>query len=158
MDKFVVKLKKNYKEKIVAFLIFVMGLTMSFMIPTWQTPDEYAHLNMIGNSIGVADFAENILDSSGIEKGRIEFNYDEKVDLTEQENALNKSVTYQKKDMLPQSISFGIIKHLPATLGILLGILLGVPSYWVLQLGEIFSLLFYVVICFVALIKLPIKK
>ena len=44
--------KGKSKEIMVAFLILIMGLMMAFMVPTWETPDEYTHLWMIGDSIG----------------------------------------------------------------------------------------------------------
>ncbi len=61
-------------------------------------------------------------------------------------------------EMLPKAIHISVIKHLPATLGIILGILLGMPAYWVMQFGEIFLLIFYVYICYLSLKLMPIKK
>ena len=57
--------KGKSKEIMVAFLILIMGLMMAFMVPTWETPDEYTHLWMIGDSIGVDGFADKITDSIG---------------------------------------------------------------------------------------------
>lgn len=154
----IIKMDKWRIEKIVAFCVFVFGFFMSYLIPVWQTPDEYTHLNMIGESISVEGFADKIMESLGIEDGRIEFNYDEKVDLEAQKNALSQEPLYEKEEMLPQGVSISIIRHLPATVGIVLGIALGIPSYWVLQLGELFSLIFYIFIIYNALKIMPIKK
>lgn len=35
------------QEKRVAIFILILGLIMSILVPTGQTPDEYSHLNMI---------------------------------------------------------------------------------------------------------------
>ena len=153
-----VKMRTILKNKIVAVTIFVVGLLMSFLIPTWQTPDEYTHLWMIGDSIGVEEFADNIEDSISIERGRIEANTNEKINIDEQINAMFEKPSYVRSDMMPRSISLGVVKHLPSTLGILIGILLGIPAYWVLQLGEVFSLFFYTAVCYYALEIVPIKK
>ena len=42
--------KRLSLEKQIAITIFLLGIILSIMIPTGQTPDEYSHLNMIGNS------------------------------------------------------------------------------------------------------------
>lgn len=60
--------------------------------------------------------------------------------------------------MLPKKITVAVIKHLPATIGIYIGIIFGLPAFWVLQLGELFALLFYSYICYKALQIMPIKK
>lgn len=150
--------KGKSKEIMVTFLILIMGLMMAFMVPTWETPDEYTHLWMIGDSIGVDGFADKITDSIELQQERIEFHPEEKVDIKEQKDSMVESPKYVRSEMLPKAIHISVIKHLPATLGIILGILLGVPAYWVMQFGEIFSLIFYVYICYLSLKLMPIKK
>lgn len=150
--------KGKSKEIMVAFLILIIGLMMAFMVPTWETPDEYTHLWMIGDSIGVDGFADKITDSIELQQERIEFHPEEKVDIQEQKDSMVESPKYVRSEMLPKAIHISVIKHLPATLGIILGILLGMPAYWVMQFGEIFSLIFYVYICYLSLKLMPIKK
>lgn len=144
--------------KKIIIIMFVLGMIMSFLIPTWQTPDEYNHLWMIGDSIGVEKFADNIEKSIAIERGRIEYNSDEKMQSNEQVSAFFEKPSYSRTEMLPQSISLKIVKHFPATIGILSGILLGIPAYWTLQLGELCSLFFYTFICYQALKIMPVKR
>ena len=150
--------KKKCQEKKVIMLVFILGLIMSFLIPVWQTPDEYSHLNMIGNSLKIDNFADNMMESIGIENGRIEFNYEEKVNISDEKEAMFKAPTYEKEEMLPHGIELSVIKHLPATIGIMVGIIIGIPTIWVMHLGELFSLFFYSVICYYALKLMPIKK
>ena len=47
-------------EKLVATLIIIFGLIMSFLVPTWQTPDEFTHIWMIGDSLRIEDFDKKI--------------------------------------------------------------------------------------------------
>lgn len=152
------KITEASLEKRTFFFIFVVGIIMMFLIPTWQIPDEYAHLKMIGDSMGNEQFAEILSEKSGIERGRIEFNYDEKVNIEFYKKAMLSSAEYENKDLLMCEIKLSIIKHLPAALGIFLGVLLELPVYWVLQIGEIFSLLFYATVCYFSLKIMPIKK
>lgn len=154
----------NYKklfleqEKIIAIFIFVLGMFMSILVPTGQTPDEYSHLNMIGNSVGVKKLAPNLMKSIDIETGNIAYHYDKKVNMKEQINSLRQKKMYTRKDMLPRKISVTILKHFPATMGIYIGILLGLPAYWVLQLGEVVALIFYTYVCYKSLKIIPVKK
>ena len=146
------------KEKIIFISIFIYGLIMMFLIPTWQIPDESTYLWMIGMSIENEEFSEILMNSVGIHNDDIIFDYSEKIDIDEQERAMLKKPDYNKKDVMPKGMNLSIIKHLPATMGILLGILFGLPTYWVLQMGELASLVFYVLICYIALKLMPIKK
>ena len=150
--------KSTGYEMCTVILIFIVGLIMSFAVPTWETPDEYTHLWMIGESIGVEDFSEKIADNIELDQKRIEFHPEVKVHMDDQIESMEMHPSYTRREMMPRSVSLSVIKHLPATIGILLGILLGVPAYWVLQLGEVFSLLFYACICYLALKMIPVKK
>lgn len=150
--------KIQNRELIYSLLILLMGLILSFAVPTWETPDEMSHLRMIGKSIGVEGFADNITDSIKLERERIEYHPEEKINVKQQKQSMTEAPKYTRTEMLPKSIHLSVIKHLPATIGILLGILLGIPAYWTLQLGEIFALLFYTAICYMALKIIPLKK
>lgn len=158
MEKMINFIKTDKKEKIFAMWMFIYGLVMLFMIPTLQTPDEYTHLQMIGKSIKNEEFAELMEHSMGLDYRRIIYNPSEKVDKSQQIKAMVKKPNYNIKDVMPKGLQLSIIKHFPATIGILLGILLQFPTYWVLQMGEIFSLLFYVIICYYSMKLMPIKR
>lgn len=152
-------LVKNIQiEKLVFIFIVFWGIIMSFLVPTWQTPDEFTHIGMIGDSLRIEDFDKKIEESIRLDRGRVEFNCDEKVNINDQITSFTEKPTYSREEMLPQGINITFIKHFPATLGILLGVLIGMPTYWVLQLGELFALLFYAIVCYYALKFMPIKK
>lgn len=144
------------KEKIIVIFILIIGLFMSVAIPTWQTPDEYTHVRQIGESVGVNDFAEKIEKNVAIK--RIEGKPDKKVNFKQQKKAMVQHPKYQRKEMLPQKISLSILKHFPAMIGIYFGIIIGLPAFWVLQLGELSALLFYCLVCYEALKIMPVKK
>lgn len=150
--------KKFQIEKLTVTLIIIFGIIMSFLVPTWQTPDEFTHIWMIGDSLRIRNFDKKIEESIALDRERVEFNYDEKIDINDQIASFTARPTYSREEMLPQGVSITLIKHFSATLGILLGILIGIPTYWVLQLGELFALLFYAIVCYYALKLMPIKK
>lgn len=153
-----INFKRFAREKIVALWIIIMGIAMSFAIPTWNVPDEYTHLTVIGNTISNEEFVHLIESSVGIQRARIENDGQEIVNSQELENAMVKSPDYTRTQIMPRGVTFEIVKRLPATVGILVGLLLGVPTYWVLQLGELAAVLFYAFICYQALKIIPIKK
>lgn len=151
---------ENNKLAIQVFflLMFVWGVVMSFMIPPWQTPDEYAHLNMIGYGFKNEHMAGNLIQDMDLDNGRLRFQYNEKINVDAWKAAMLKAPTYDRESCLPHGISLSVVKHLPASMGILLGILLGLPAFWVLELGELFSLIFSIVLCRLSVELMPKKK
>ena len=146
-------------EMYVAIFMFIIGILMMNLVPTWQTPDEQAHLTMIGNEIGKDDtFADKIYADIELKLGPIVRNFEEKVDRELLHQSMTEAPQYSRKEMLPEGIRLSIVKHLPATIGVLIGIIMGLPSYWVLILGELFALLFYICVCYKALQIMPFKK
>lgn len=146
-------------DKMACTVMIVIGLLISFLIPTWQTPDEPAHLLMIAQSVHNEKLSENIEKEIGSNDGELQFvKFGEKVNKSKFKKAMTKSPEYTRTEMMPKGISVSIVKHLPATVGIYLGLMIGLPSYWVLQLGEVFALLFYLYICYRALRYMPVKK
>lgn len=110
-------------------LASLFGLIYSFTITRWQIPDERTHLRMIGEGF-------NNLKYIGIVDG----------------------TNYSIVDLLPKGISKEFFRHFPSAIGILCGILLNLSPYWIVQLGELTSLVFYIIICNQALKLTPIKK
>lgn len=150
---------KEFKiEKVICTLMFVMGLIMSFVMPTWQTPDEPTHLYQISKAIGNDDFLMIMQNELDLDVKRIAFHPDEKMDWDKQLEVMTKAPSYTRSEMMPHKISFSLIKHLPSFIGMMIGILLGLPAYWTMQLGELGSLLFYVFVCYHAIKIMPFKK
>lgn len=136
----------------------VWGLLFSFIIIPWQTPDERTHLGAIGAEIGNEDLVELLSNDMFLDQNRIMFNGNEKIDISVWEAAVNKDPEYTISSCMPRKISIQCIRHFPSMLGILLGILLKLPTYWVLHLGEIFSLVFYILIGNMVLSLAAVKK
>lgn len=150
----------NNFNKIKAFIVITSfwGLLFSFLIPTWQTPDETTHLNMIGNAFGQEDLSELILADVTLDNGRIASHYDEKINTATWKKSMSKPLDPSILSCKPTKIDPSIIRHLPPSLGIFLGIFLKLPSFWIMACGELFSLAFYISICALALNIMPIKK
>lgn len=145
-------------EKSFFLLVGIIGFIMLFLIPTWQTPDELTHLKIIGSSIRNERFSELLLKDLGFEENEVVLAPDERVDLKQQEELLLKTPSYSRKEVLPHGISISIISHFPSTMGMIIAIIIGLPTYWVLQVGEFFSLIFYLFVCYYSLTIMPIKK
>lgn len=139
-------------------LMFVTGIVVSFLIPTWQTPDENAHLDMIGMSLKNENMEEFLRKDMPMDANRIRCQYNEKLNIEEWKEAMTQKPSYKRFSCTPKGMNLSVIKYLPAALGIVLGTLLYLPTFWVLQLAELFSLLFYVGICGLALKLMPVKK
>ena len=149
--------KKIVTRGIIAAMFF-FGVIVSVMIPPWQTPDEVAHLTVIGEGFKNENLAREILSDINLGNDRIRFNYDEKLNVEDWKESISSPAKYNRSECLPNGISFSIVKHLPSSLGIMLGVVLKLPAFWVLELGELFALVFYVFACALAIKIMPIKK
>lgn len=136
----------------------VIGILMSWMIAVWMIPDEDNHFELIEKAIKNPMFMDNIEESLGMDRGRVEWDETQAVDWKQFTSALVKKPDYTVKEMLPGGFSLSVLKYLPCVAGMELGILLHLPTLWVVQLGEFFSLMLYVFICAQALKVCPFKK
>lgn len=152
------KVKKISFEGWIALSIMLAGLIMSFLITTWQVPDENTHLSRIEYSISNSDFFDKLVNSVGIQMNRLEWDTTQRVDRQELADAMQKTPDYTRAEGMPKGFTLEVLQRLPATIGLLLGILLGLPTFWTLQLGELFALGFYAFICYRALKLMPFKK
>lgn len=146
-------------NKVLCIIIFCIGCFMSFLIPNWQTPDELTHLEVISATLKNENISNNIVEdfsSLGVLPYKMENN--SKVDFGTLRQLMVKTPSYSRASMLPKGVEFSVIKHLTATIGILIGIFFHLPSFWVLQLGELFALSGYVAIIYFALKYIPVKK
>ncbi len=154
-------MKEIFKDKdIRAFFIvaMVIGIAMSFLISPWQIPDEDNHLTHIAGSLQLIDGVNKITESLGMDRGRVEYNVYEKVDVEQWLSAMTKTPSYEREEMLPHGISHYALYYIPAMIGMLIAIFLHLPTFWILQLGELFSLFFYVFVCSASLKRCPFKK
>lgn len=153
--------KEIFKDKdIRAFFIVAMiiGIAMSFLISPWQIPDEDNHFTHIAGSLQFIDGINKVEDSMGIDKGRVEYNIYERVDVEQWLAAMIKTPSYAYGEMHPHGISHYALYYIPAMIGMLIAIFLHLPTFWVFQLGELCSLLFYVFVSSAALKRCPFKK
>lgn len=149
---------QNCAIRTALILMFLGGLLMSFLIPAGQTPDEPAQLYIIGYGIGQDGLNKTLYSDLSLDWNRLVFHYEEKMELSAWKEAMTRAPGYEKNAILPQGVHLYLIRHLPATVGIVLGGLLGLPTFWVLQLGELMALIFYVAMCGLALKIMPVHK
>ncbi|MCD8045500.1 MAG: DUF2142 domain-containing protein [Clostridiales bacterium] len=139
-------------------LLAVWGVILTFMIPSWQTPDEYTHLGVIADSWENPQMAEYLVGDMDLDQSRIIGQYDEKVDVDAWRAAMTKAPSYSRADVLPKGVKLSVLKHLPASIGIFLGLLLHLPTFWVMELGELSALAAALALCALALRLMPVKK
>lgn len=151
--------KMNNKGYVIfATVLMIWGLFMSFLIPIWQTPDENMHLRLIGQSVKNDNLFSYLYEDCELDFGRVAFHGEEQIDVSLWKEAMTKTPTYTFDEVAPRGIGISIIKRLPATMGVLLGLVLRLPTFWVMQLGELFAIIFYTVISTLALKLMPVKK
>ena len=150
------------RKKISISLFFVIiatvyGAAMCFFIPTHQTPDEGAHTQMMYDSLRNGSMTSKIygtLDDQGQQD--VMLNPGQIVDF-------DKYIGSSKNKLDDYSLNYGfpsinILKRPGQTLGIVIGQLLHLPAYWILQLGELGALAVYVAFGAITLKVMPFKK
>lgn len=138
-------------------ILFFVGLLYSFFIPTWQTPDEQTHLNLIGNSLGYSELGNIVYNSETMDLMRIVRNPNEKLTF-ERMRAGFKSSFKELNLERSGNVGISVVKHLPSAIVIQIGIWVGGSVVAVLLCAEIASLLFSLCICYIAFCILPVKK
>ena len=106
----------------------IIGVAMSFLISPWQIPDEDNHLTHIAGSLQFIDGVDKITDSLGMDRGRVEYNVYEKVDMKQWLSAMTKEPSYDRSEMLPHGISHYALYYVPAMVGMLIAVFLHLPT------------------------------
>ncbi len=149
---------EKYWGKAAILLLAIFGIAMSLLVPSWQTPDENTHLQRIGEALGIEELSHELHGDMPMDFTRIQAKPEEKMEKKEWREAFTKAPAYDREKLFPTGLHLSVIKYLPAALGILLGLALHLPTFWILMLGEWFSLAFYLAGCSLALHFLPAKK
>lgn len=137
------------------FVIYasILGLSMSFLIPFHNVPDEIDHINLMYSERNLDDTYESVFGK-----------FDASMDTTINENNIvnqkdyfdnSKKVNVKNSFKLPKITA---IKHFPQIIGSIIGEIFHVPYYIYLSLMEICGLIFYILVCNKALKKMPFKK
>jgi uncharacterized membrane protein len=148
-------------EKIYVVLALVFGLSLVFITPPLQIPDEHDHLN---RAYQLAEFNifqfDSTVPASLIKLfdtfGRLNFNPLEKTNI-------NEILSQREVELNPQARSaiFArpfIFPYFPQTLGMLIGKTFNCSPIILLYMGRIFNLLFSIVLIFFAIRSAPFFK
>lgn len=144
--------------KLAFYILAVWGVGMTFLVPNWQIPDEKAHLQMIGDALGNSEIGDLLYKDAELHAGQIRYHAENSIDKKEWKAAMVKTPDYDREDVAPKKISPSVIKYLPASLGLMLGVGFHLPTFWVMELAELFSLAFYLLVCYQAVKIMPVKK
>lgn len=146
------KINTIYTYFIILSLVF--GISYSIIIPLFQVPDEAYHINSIysvfnnedGYNVEKSKASENVKNITNNTEIKINrknyFNFDEKLG----------------KSWKIKNINYDIIKYLPQSIGILVSEIFHFPLIIAFSFCELLSVIFYTIVCLIALKKIPIKK
>lgn len=160
-DRFIEGLGRKLKINISVFFAvsaMVLGVVYSFIIPMGMVPDEPIHVAYMSDAFGVTGISEQYYNL--LEQGQLlDEVRDQKSDV---DKALYSDISKVKFDKELVSFTFDIkkeiIRYIPCGIGFWLGYLLNLPVVWCAQLGEIFALLFFVIIGYITLKLMPVYK
>ena len=148
-------------EKIYIVLALIFGLSLVFITPPLQVPDEQDHLN---RSYQLTEFNIYQFDSTvpaSLIKlfdtfGRLNFNPLEKTNINEILSQRNVELNSQNR--LQLYIPKYIVPYLPQALGMFIGKMFNGSPLSLLYMGRILNLLFSIVLIFIAIRTAPFFK
>ncbi|MGN0437443.1 MAG: DUF2142 domain-containing protein [Lachnospiraceae bacterium] len=150
--------KKNMKiQHVFVILAFIYGSFMLFLIPPNQVPDEFTHYFQIVQSSGFTEI-DNQIENYMIGVGSFELQGRplEKVNKTLLREHMHDQ--FDKSVVEYTSTSIHIVKHLPSAIMFFVGYFLNLPIGCCLSMAEIGSLIFYLIMGYLTLKYMPIKK
>ena len=157
ITEWLLKIKQELKisrEKEFVIWGSLMGVIFLIMLPLFQAPDEGAHLRMLESELGYSGLSESVVDAVPI--GYVATQSGEKIDVSNYiEMSSEKVGESVKRTELP---SIKLIRHLPQSIGVQLGILLKFTPFWMFMAGRISGLLFYLAIGILTIHLMPYKK
>ncbi len=150
------------RKKVSVSCVFVVislafGAGMSFLIPTWQTPDEPAHVSMLFADMGKSttwSALRDTLGKQGLES--VMLNAGQTVDIQAYTEVATKRLEEDEFSVTFPSIR--VIRRPGQALGVFAGQVLHLPAYWILQLAELVALVIYTVMGALTLKIIPYKK
>lgn len=147
-------MKNNRIYIVFVLLSLIFGTLFSIIIPLYQVPDELTHINYIYSYIS-DDNDYNFYEETNYfgDTSRIIGDSKEKVNVS---NYINFD---KKLDGLKiVHINYHIIRYFPQAIGIMISELFHFPIIIAITFSEILAIIFYTIICTIALKKMPIKK
>lgn len=138
-------------------IALIMGISMSFLIPTLQVPDERAHISGLYSDMGDSHTESLLLDTLGDQGLQgVMLNAGQIVDASAYIDASSRQL--EDYHFGGGSPSLRMIRRPGQVLGVTIGQLLHLPAYWILQLGELGALALYIAIGALTLKVIPFKK
>lgn len=138
------------------FLVLLLGVVYSFLIPICQVPDEETHVKYICESIGLEGVHEQYVEIARPYITSLIYNQ-ESVDIAAYKELYQIPLDYEQI-RFNGSFKISLLKYLPQLAGLLLGLLFHVPIMVCLHIVEITSAVFSAVICYHALKIMPVKR
>ena len=153
--------KLKSKLNIITFFVLFSAVwltIMSFSVPISQTPDEYTHFNGMMNAFGTTDYIGETNGTLYEEAGLKGFNSGV--------FALNKDAYYKagmkhyehRLSINDFNLTINVVKFWPGAIGFYLGVILRLPKLVCLQMAELTSALFFIILGAITLKMAPYKK
>lgn len=155
-----------------AVLALVFGLVFVFVTPPMTVPDEYTHFLKCYSLSELRLFprVENGVVTDQMDSDVLGFvrefnkltrpnsNSKTSIDYIGMWNSIFSYTTNKSEQMTYPTVNDYIVYYLPQTLGVAIARLFGMPVLWMLYMGRLFNLFFYVAMMYLAIKTTPICK
>lgn len=135
----------------------LLSITYSFLIPVTQVPDETTHVVRMCEAVGADDLYLQYWQLTADIGAYDVKDFHEIVDLDLYAEQSLVKFDKERIDFKPH-FSLSAISYLPMLAGVFLGYIMDMPILWCMQLGELFAIFFSVMLGYLALRLMPVKK
>lgn len=151
------KRQNRVMERFFLIVGFLFGMYCSLMLPVGMTPDEYTHLQKMEQGFGTSSYTQETVQAYDWDwrNGIIQHNKHVNVKEYEKRGEKYYSKPLHLTDFHPE---ISILQYLPAGIGYYLSVALHLPIFYCMQVAELFSLLFYLLMGYLTLRVAPFRK
>lgn len=135
----------------------LLSIAYSFLMPVTQVPDEATHVVRMCEAVGADDLYLQYWQLTADIGAYDVKDFHEIVDLDVYADGARVKFDKERIDFKPH-FSLSAISYLPMLAGVFLGYILDMPILWCMQLGELFAIFFSVMLGYLALLLMPVKK
>ena len=135
----------------------LLSIAYSFLMPVTQVPDEATHVVRMCEAVGADGLYLQYWQLTADIGAYDVKDFHEIVDLDVYVDGYLVKFDKERIDFKPH-FSLSAISYLPMLAGVFLGYIMDMPILWCMQLGELFAIFFSVVLGYLALRLMPVKK
>lgn len=156
-DKFSIWLEKNITKTFV-IIALICGIIYSFIVPISQVPDEATHIKFMCEALGSKQLYNQYREFDERNCLTTDITYENCIVREGLYEEISEEYFNKEKIVIKPQLRIELLRYMPQIIGFIVGYFFDLSIFWCLHLGEFTALLMAVIICWLALKIIPVKK